>query len=139
DAGLGAGPLDRLRHQRAGRDVHVVGDLEVPEDHAGPAHRAVPPDARAARDADAARHSGVRADAHVVPDLDLVVQLHAVLDDRVFERAAVDGRVGADLDVVADHDGAHLRDLGPALAVARHAEAVGADHRPRVHDRAAPD
>jgi hypothetical protein len=44
----------------------------------------------------------VRADAHVVRDLDLVVELHALLDHRVVQRAAVDGGVGADLDVVAD-------------------------------------
>ena len=50
---------------------------------------------------------------HVVADLDLVVELHAVLDHRVVQRAAVDGGVGADLDVVADDHAADLRNLAP--------------------------
>src|SRR4051812_40666832 len=111
----------------------------MPQYHAGTAHGAMPADARAARDADAARHRGVRADAHVVRDLDLVVELDPVLDHRVVQRAAVYGRVRADLHVVADDDAPHLRDLRPALAVARHAETVGADHRARVDDGALAD
>ena len=88
---------------------------------------------------DAARDHGVRADHAVVADLDLVVELHAVLDHGVVERAAVDGGVGADLDVVADAHRAHLRDLHPAARVGRHAEAVGADHHARVQDAAVAD
>ena len=53
--------------------------------------------------ADAAGHGGVRADAHVVADLDLVVEAYVLLEHGVVERAAVDGGVGADLAVVADH------------------------------------
>ena len=60
---------------------------------------------------DAARDHGVRADAAVVADLHVVVELDAVFDDGVLERAAVHGRVRADLDVVADHDAAELRHL----------------------------
>ena len=35
------------------------------------------------------------------------------------------------------HDAADLRDLEPAAALLGHAEAVGADHRARMHDRCA--
>ena len=41
-------------------------------------------------------------------DLDQVVELAAVLDDGVVQSAAVDAAVGADLDVVADHDSTEL-------------------------------
>ena len=41
----------------------------------------------------------MRADEHVVTDLDLVVELDAVADHRVIDRATIDGGVGADLDV----------------------------------------
>src|SRR5690606_21922182 len=87
------------------------------------------------------RHRGVRADANVVCNLHKVVDLDAVLDDGVVDRAAVDGRVRADLDVVADDDAAELRHLDPAAVreVLGEAEAVAADHRARVHDAAAPD
>ncbi len=44
----------------------------------------------------------VRADAHVVADHDEVVELDALLDHGVVDGAAVDGGVGADLDVGAD-------------------------------------
>jgi hypothetical protein len=52
-------------------------------------------------------------------DLDLVVELDAVLDHRVVEGTAVDGGVGADLDIVADDDAADLRNLGPAASATR--------------------
>src|SRR5690606_10003109 len=62
-----------------------------------------------------------------------------VADHGVFEGTAVDGGVGADLDVVADDDAADLRDLDPtAVALAREAEAVRADHRASMHDAAPP-
>ena len=55
---------------------------------------------------------------HVVGDLHEVVELHAVLDHGVVDRAAVDRGVRADLHVVADHDAADLRDLDPVPAFA---------------------
>ena len=51
---------------------------------------------------------------HVVRNLDLVVELDAVFDDRVFQRAAVDGGIGADFDIVADQHAANLRNFFPA-------------------------
>src|SRR5262249_54731507 len=119
----------------ARRDLHAVGDLEMAEDLRGGADRAVPADAGAARHPGAARHRRVRSDAAVVADLDLVVELDAVLDHRIVERAAVDGGVGADLDVVADAHHADLGNLDPAPGlVLRAAEPVGADHRAGMHD-----
>jgi hypothetical protein len=47
----------------------------------------------------------------VVADLDLVVELDAVFDDGVGQRAAVDRGVGADVDVVAHQHAPGLRDL----------------------------
>src|SRR5688572_17830018 len=99
----------------------------------------MPPDIGAAGDADAAGDRGVRTDARVVADLDLVVEPGTLLDDRVAEVAAVDGGVGADLDVVADAHRADLRDLDPAALVTGVAEAVGADHRARLQDAARAD
>src|SRR5690606_38058379 len=99
------------------------------------------PDRRAAGDARSSRHRRVRPDAHVVGDLHEVVDLHAVLDDGVVDRAPVDRRVRADLDVVADDHRAELRHLDPAAVreTLREAEAVRADHGAGVHDAPAPD
>src|SRR5690606_21640492 len=69
---------------------------------------------------------------------DLVVELDAVADDGVFERAAIDGGVGPDLDVVADADAAQLGDFSPGARFAsrmrRKAEAVRAQHGAAMHD-----
>ena len=81
----------------------------------------------------------VRADAAVMADLHLVVQLDAVTDDRVFDRAAVDRGVRADLDVAAEANAAEMRHLHVAVAVGREAEALGADDRARLERAARPD
>src|SRR5690606_6844389 len=103
------------------------------------ADAAAPPDDRAACDADTAGDRGVLADPHVVRHLDQVVELAAVADDRVLERAPVARAVRADLDRVADDDPSELRDLLPPLRAAGEAEAVGADHGPGEDDAVAPE
>jgi hypothetical protein len=121
---------DRARDHRGRADVHMVGDLEVAQDHraAGDAVQWRPMRALPATPTQPA--IAVCAPMwHVVADLDQVVELDAVLDHGVVERAAVDAGVGADLDVVADAHRAELLDLDPAPLVGREAEAVGADHR----------
>src|SRR5258706_11425651 len=137
--GVGAGRADRARNHGGGRDGDVVADRKMPEHDRAAADAAVAPDFRAAGDAGAARHRGVRADPAVVADLDLVVELDAVADDRVLESAAVDGGVGADLDVVADGHATGLRNLDPLPGIVGDAEAVGADHRARMNDGARAD
>src|SRR5512139_265221 len=102
---------DRVRHHRLAREIHVVGDLQVADDAHHPAQHAPPADGDAAGDSDAAGDHRVFTDAAVVPYLHLVVDLDAILDHRVANRATVHRGVGADLDVVADHDGADLRNL----------------------------
>src|SRR3970040_3066065 len=52
--GVGSRPADGTRDHGAGRDVNVIGEAEMAEDHRGGADRAVPADIRAAR---AARES----------------------------------------------------------------------------------
>ena len=76
------------------------------------------------------------ADAHVVTHLDLIVQLGAFADHCIPDRAAIHGRVGTDLDVVADAHAPHLGDLDPGAAVRSQPEAVRADHRSWMHQAA---
>ncbi|EXI73672.1 MAG: hypothetical protein AW07_02358 [Candidatus Accumulibacter sp. SK-11] len=68
-------------------------------------------------------------------DLNLVVELDPIGDQRVVERTAVDRGIRSDLDIIADHHPPDLRDLDPPLAFLGKTEAVGADHRPRMNDR----
>ena len=99
----------------AADDVHVVGQLRWPRMIGAAADRAV-----ARRCVPLPATPTQPAIAVCAPmctlcaDLDQVVELDAVLDHGVVERAAVDAGVGADLDVVADAHRAELLDLLPA-------------------------
>src|SRR5258706_2706229 len=138
-SGIDPGLLDRVRDQGAGRHLHVGADRQLPQQHRRPRDPATLADDATAGDSNATRNRGVRADPAVVADLDLVVDLDAVLDYGVVHGAAVDRRVRADLDIVADAYAADLRDLHPLPPFLREAEAVGADHRSRVQDGARSD
>jgi hypothetical protein len=69
----------------------------------------------------------VRTDVAVVADLDLIVELDAILDHRVIGGAAVDRGIGTDLYIVADEHAADLRNLVPASVLPREPEAIGTD------------
>ena len=79
------------------------------------------------------------ADDDVVGDLNQLVDLGSLADDRVAVGAAVDRRPGADLDVVLDDDAADLRHLEMAAGTEREAEAVLADMDAGVDDDAVAD
>src|SRR5262249_34541791 len=67
------------------------------------------------------------ADLHVVADLDQVIDHRPVADPCVAQRTAVDGGVGAELDIVADHHPAELRYAAQPFRAGHEAEALGAD------------
>src|SRR5262249_38395482 len=100
-----------LAHPRLGADYGAVADVDV----VGDPHLAGGDDviagAAGAGDAHLADEEVVPADPAVVADLHKVVDLGAGADARGLEGAAVDGRAGADLDVIADLDVAELRHL----------------------------
>lgn len=102
-------------------------------------HGAMRTDDCAACHAHTSGHGRVLADVHVVADLDQVVELHAIFDDRVFEGTAIDAGIGPDLDIVADADGTELFDLDPRTFVRGQPEAVGANHHARVQQTAGAD
>src|SRR5439155_1412563 len=88
-------------HDRERPDLHADSDLSA-QDHASP-------DLARARDPGLCRDDGILTDLHVVGHHDEIVDLHAASHDGRSQRAAVDRRVGADLDVVLDD---HAADLG---------------------------
>ena len=79
------------------------------------------------------------ANPHVVRDHDQIVELHALLDDRIVDGSAIDGRVGADLDIGPDAYGAGLRHLDPTAALLCETEAVATDYRARLDHGTRPD
>ncbi len=79
------------------------------------------------------RNRRILADHYIVRNLAEVVDSYAVLDDGGLHRSLVDGRVGADLHIVAYHHIADVLDFAPAAVRLRGiAEAVIADDAARV-------
>jgi hypothetical protein len=76
---------------------------------------------------------------HVVADLHQVVDLAAAADHGVADGAAVDGRIRADLHVVAQDAAADVHDLLVPRSTAAVAEAIDADARARMQDAACAD
>ena len=53
------------------------------------------------------------ADADVVPDLDQIVELHTIFDDRVVQSASVDAGIGSDFHIVTNTNNTELLDFLP--------------------------
>ena len=69
----------------------IVADRQVTHCNDRSTEHATLTDRRAAGDATKGRYHSVGAYSHVVRDLNLVVELYAVLDDSIFNGTAVDG------------------------------------------------
>ena len=116
----------------AGADVGVLAEADLAAEDGSVLDDAGAGDAGLRGDDD------VAADHAVVGDVDEVVDLRALADAGLAERAAVDGGVGADLDVVGDDERALLGE-GEVLAgggVAGVAEAGCAEHCAGLDDDA---
>src|SRR5207248_11318772 len=91
------------RDARPAPDRHMVGKAGLPRQE------------HVVLDVGAARDPGLTGDQTAGPDAAVVADLHEVVDlrprphDGVVHAAAIDGRVGADLDVVADDAAPDLR------------------------------
>src|SRR4051794_21392339 len=80
------------------------------------------------------RYNAIATDANIVGDLNQIVDLGPLADDRVGHRAAIDGRIGADLDIILNDDAADLRHAFGPLGAAHEAEAILADPGAAVDD-----
>ena len=94
---------------------------------------------RAAGDADLSGDQAVPSDAHVMGNLHEVVYLAALADNGVAQRATIDGRVCADLDVILNDGSPELRKFLLASFGKDITESIRADHRPCVNDYAIAD
>src|SRR5262249_14700664 len=130
--GARAGEIGMNAAARA--DHHLVADGDVIGDADLAAEDGVVPGLRRTTDADMTDENVVSADVAVVTDHDEVVDLGAVADDGPTERGAVDGGVGADLNVVAEPNGAKLRNLFVSAVDHAEAESVATDDGAGVHD-----
>ncbi len=113
-----------VHHAGARHDRDLVADLEMPGETNLPGQGHIIPEFRAAGNADLGHDDAVGSDLHVVRDLHQVVDLAAPADLRGPER---------DFHVVVDDHVADLRDLVVDAGIKDITEAIGADHRSRVH------
>src|SRR6202171_4983322 len=111
----------------------MVGEANLP------AHHDVIPHGAAAGYTGLRDEHAVPSDGGVVSDLHQIVDLGALADDGISGRAAVDGRIGADLHVVLDDDAAGLRNLLMSPRARQIAEAVLPDTDTRMDDDAIAD
>src|SRR5215203_6634367 len=121
---------------RLGRDLNPLPEPQMPRDRGLAADRDEILERRRAGDADLRHDHAMLADGDVMGDLDEVIDLRPRPDQRVAAAAAVDRRVRADLDIVADDHAPELRHLEVALRPHHVAEAILADAHAGVEDDA---
>src|SRR5579872_2493066 len=137
--GVYAGSRDRTADHRGSRDDDVVADREMSTDGDGPADLAARADLGAAGDTGTSGDRRVRTDADVVADLNEIVEFDSILDQRVVDGAAVNGRVGSDLHVRPEPYASELWHLEPRAALQCEPKAVAADDDPRMQQSARAD
>ena len=128
-----------MRDGRGGPHFAHVGNTDVPVDVGGAPHHAVTAYFGGSRDTRAGGHHSVLPDSIVVPQLNLVVELRALAHHRIFNRTAVDRRVGADFHIICDRNAPHLRNLHPLACKRCKPETVRPDHAARMQNHAAAD
>src|SRR5215469_4053969 len=116
--------LDVAYHTGLGADLRTVADRQMARHPGLPSDHHIVAEPRAAGNPDLRHHDATAADLHVVPDLHQIINHGARADDRIRPSAAIDRRVRADLDTVADNYAPQFRHLHRRIAIGRKAEAV---------------
>ncbi len=133
-----SGPLPTGRRKRAPpgtsemiltslSDHSPLADCNTARDGGLTADRDEVSDSHVARNAALRRDQAMPPNADVVRDLHKIVDLGPLADDRIPNRTAVDGGVGADFHVVLNDDAPGLRNLHVPLGPRQVAESVLAD------------
>ena len=135
-AGVLARFLNRARDDGSGRNVHTVCQTQVTQNNGTATHGAVGTNARAARHAHTASHGGVFANVHVVANLNEVVELDTVFNDRVLQCTTVNARVGTDFDIVANRDRTKLFNFFPSTLMQGKTKTIGANDHTSVNNAA---
>lgn len=108
--------------------MHAVCKRQVTENDSTTANRAMRAYVRTARHPHTTRHGGMRTDMHVVSNLYQVVELDAVFNHGVLQRAPVNAGVGTNFNIIADTHPAELLDFLPPSLVWCKAKAISSNH-----------
>src|SRR5207253_11079636 len=130
---------DVAHNSRLGGDGNMVPDFQVPGNPGLAGDNDVVAQFRAAGDAGLRDDQAVLAHDDVMRDLNKVIYLGAFADDGRSQRAAINGDISADLNVVPEDDLADLGYLVMDTRVKYVTKTVGADYRAGVNADAMAD
>lgn len=111
------------------QDHHALSNLDMVGKGGLPRHHHVIARGTRAGNPHLAGHDIVLADLAVMGDLDEIVDFRALANARGLKSPSIDGRAGADFNVVAYVDVSQLRDLDIAAFLLAITEPIGADDR----------
>ncbi len=83
-------------------NMHIIGDLQVIRNPHLAAECTTLPDPGATGHADETGNRRMVSNVNIVRNMDLIIELHAVADNRVLQGAPVDRCIGADAHIIAD-------------------------------------
>ena len=129
--------FERFADAAAGSNHGEIIDCDVAENAHLPAHHDMM--ARFGRAGDAGLRSDqiVGADFDIVGNLDEVVDLRSLANDRRIETGTIDGCIGANLDIVFDNDNADLLEFMMAsICIGRIAKSARTDDRAALNNHA---
>src|SRR5205823_3624485 len=126
--------LGTLRNATLRTDGGVIANLDMPNDTSLTANQDTLTDPHTAGNSGLRCDDGILADHNVVCDLHEIIDLRALLNPRPSEPGAINGRVGADLDIIVDLN--HPQLLNLLLLAIDHfkAKTVRANHYSTVND-----
>src|SRR5688572_20566172 len=118
----------RLRHSGLRSDDRSVADLDMIDYPHLSSQSHILAQFCTAGDPGLRRDHRVCSHGNIMRNLHEIIDLSASSNECAAKSCAIDGCIGADLDIVFDLDVAHLRDLDPMFAAPGVAEAVAANN-----------
>ena len=121
-------------HSRTSGDHHLISDDDVVCKACLSTDHDVMPYASTAGNPDLCHQDRMGTDRHVMGDLDQIVDLGALLDDRLTKCGSINRDIRPDLDVILDRDSPKLGNFVMLSLVLHIAESVASNHRAAVND-----
>jgi hypothetical protein len=100
----------------------------MPTDHRTSCNLAVAPNVRTSGNSGTGCNCCMRSNAGVMTNLYLVVDLTSTFNYCIVKRTAIDARIGADFDIILDHNATELWNSMPLPLVFDQAETIAADN-----------
>ena len=124
--------VNRTGDKASAGDLHIIDDGQMAVNTDVTANRTALPDHGTAGNASTGGDCGVRTNTDIVTDLNLVIQFYSVADLGIAEGAAINRRITADFDIIADNNPPDLGYFDPDTVVIGEAKTVRTQHGARM-------